>query len=132
MNEQAKTLLVQAESGKRRCVRYALDALKLGKVIAASNGAKRTILALSLDLIAGEPARCVSVPRQLEPLETRYHLVALRFALLDVRLPMAHAAADVVADEVWIKAPFRNKGSANRRARPRMKIGHPDRAQHAG
>src|SRR5881398_201682 len=27
MNEQAKTLLVQAEGGKRRCVRYALDAL---------------------------------------------------------------------------------------------------------
>src|SRR6266536_507403 len=63
MNEQAKTILVQAESGKRRCVRYALDALKFGKMIAASNGAKRTIFALSLDLIAGEPARCVSVPR---------------------------------------------------------------------
>ena len=63
MNEQAKTLLVQAEGGKRRCVRYALDALKFGKMIAAANGAKRTIRALSLDLIAGEPARCVSVPR---------------------------------------------------------------------
>src|SRR5204862_7502156 len=64
--------------------------------------------------------------------KTLNHLLTYCHALPELLMTKPHAPAELKADEMRVTAPFRDKSSPTERASPGMKIGHPDRAHHAG
>ena len=132
VNQQQNRACVEIEPGQLRLVEDPLDALQLGEVVAAADGAQSILEAARRSVVGREPLRRIAVPWLLEAAQSFVPPVELRLAGGHIERPQSDAAADVVADQRGVYDTFREKGGADRRTLARMQIGHADGAEHPG
>ena len=130
VDQQAQSLAPQAQRRERGLVVYGVDGLQLREVVAAADRAERVVELGGRQTGLGQRRDRVAVPGAVE-VEAIGPAVALGLAGLEVGAPQAHAAADVVADQVRVEPARADEGGADRAALAGVEVGHPERGAHA-